>query len=184
MNKLQQIIKSLTHFSLHAQIKLNGKSLSPLVTFAILVIGVVSLARLLTRRLLIPMLYPLLRKLFLHLIRRKSKLLSKQTNEKWVLINGACTKVGKFTAKILAARNYSLILVDQNLSKLQKLESDLHSVFPKLAGIRIAQIDFATQRDSTAIEHQLHRALFKRDPWSDVPEDPQLEVELEINQDS
>lgn len=49
--------------------------------------------------------------------------------------------------------------------------------------VRIVQLDFATQRDSTAIEHALHRAVFQRDPWSAVPDDPKLEVESEDDQE-
>ena len=51
--------------------------------------------------------------------------------------------------------NYSLILVDQNLSNLQKLSADLLQILPNLLQnrVRIVQLDFSTQRDSTAIEH-------------------------------
>jgi len=54
-------------------------------------------------------------------MKRKSKLLAPQTSERWVIIYGACTRVGKMTAKVMASKNYSLILIDQSLSKLQKL---------------------------------------------------------------
>ena len=45
--------------------------------------------------------------------------------------------------------------------------------------MRIIQLDFATKNDSTAIEHALHKAVFQRDPWSAIPDDPKLEVESE-----
>ena len=112
-------------------------------------------------------------------MKRKSKLLRNQTTDTWVMIYGACTKVGKLTAKNFAKFNYKLILVDSNIAKLQKLKGELEQIFPTLRDIRLIQLDFTTQRDSTAIEHQLHRAIFQRDPWSALPEDPKFEAENE-----
>jgi short-subunit dehydrogenase len=51
-------------------------------------------------------------------MKKKNKLFIAEEG-RWVLIHGACTKVGKLSSKVFASNNYSLILVDTDLSKLQ-----------------------------------------------------------------
>jgi hypothetical protein len=118
IKKVKAILQALRKFSLEAQIKINGRAISPGKTFIILLFGIVCFLRSLFRRVGLPLIYPALRKLFLHIMKRKSKLLQPQTTDTWVMIYGACNKVGKLTAKNFAKFNYKLILIDPNIAKL------------------------------------------------------------------
>ena len=96
------------------------------MTFLLLVLGTATLIRLLYKGIARPLVYPVLRKLALLILRRRSKLLvatekgvQKAGEEKrWVLVYGACSTLGKTVAKVFAMYNYGLLLVDSNLSKL------------------------------------------------------------------
>lgn len=184
IERLKSLLHSLSHFSLSAQIKINNRVISPPLTFLILLFGLGCLLRSTFRRIYMRLVFPILRRLFQGL-RRKSSLLARQKGDTFVLIYGACTKLGKLTAKVFASYNYSLVLVDRDLSKLQKLQGELFQVFTDLNEnrVRLVQVDFSTQRDSTAIEHALHRAVLQRDPWAPVPSDPVLEVESESDKE-
>ena len=74
------------------------------------------------KRVVLPWLHPLIKKVFRMLFIKKNKLLAKRESKdkEWVLVYGACTKVGKLTAKVFAQVGCSLLLVDADLSKLQQ----------------------------------------------------------------
>jgi hypothetical protein len=96
------------------------------LTFFVLLCGSITLIRLFYKSVAVPLIYPLLKKLILRIMRRKSNLLKatdkgkcdESTNKRWVLVYGACTQLGRTVAKVFANYNYGLILVDANLSKL------------------------------------------------------------------
>ena len=177
MEKAKKILNDITKFTLTAQIKVNNKQISPLVTFILLVLGSAYLVKLLYKGVLIPIIYPFLRKVFFTILKRRSKLLplaigslqSKQIKNKslkWVLVYGACSHLGRLTAKVFANHEYGLMLIDSNLTKLQDFKHELEKIFPHLAGadgqslIRIININLGTDHNSTHIEHKLHNAVF------------------------
>lgn len=45
---------------------------------------------------------------------------------------GATTHMGQLTCKIMSKYGYSLILVDNDLNKLQNLKLDLFRIFPSI----------------------------------------------------
>jgi hypothetical protein len=69
-------LKRISSFSLTAQIKLNGKVISPATTFLILVFGMCCVIRSVWKRIVLPWLYPLLKKIFRTVFIRKNKLLA------------------------------------------------------------------------------------------------------------
>ena len=133
-SRLVKLIDYLTRFSLTAEIKLNGRPISPLLTFLILVFGIAFTIRLLYKYVAKPLIYPVLRHLFYRLFRKRSKLLppvknlaqitakgtadQDESNIKWVLIYGATNNLGTQVAKVFASHGYALVLVDGNLTKL------------------------------------------------------------------
>ena len=137
-SRLVKLIDYLTRFSLTAEIKLNGRPISPLLTFLILVFGIAFSIRIVYKYVAKPLVYPVLRHLFYRLVRKPSKLLppvknlsqitAKATSDqdessiKWVLIYGATNNLGTQVAKVFASHGYALVLVDGNLSKLQQLQ--------------------------------------------------------------
>ena len=83
-----------------------------------------------------------------------------------MIVYGACNKIGSLVAKVFAQYGFSLILVDSNLSKLQAKKAELVQVFPHLkdtvegddvkrSRVKLLNLNFSIQRDSTAIEHTL-----------------------------
>ena len=118
-SRLVKLIEYVTRFSLTAQIKINGRPISSLLTFLILVFGIAFSIKLLYKYVAKPILYPIFRHFFYRLVRTRSKLLppvqnlSKisakvsnpidETNDiKWVLIYGAANNLGKQVAKVFA----------------------------------------------------------------------------------
>ena len=136
--------------------------MNPLFTFILLVLGSSYLAKLLYKGLLVPLIYPFLRKIFYFILKKRSKLLpisvgsnklkreTKTIEIKWVLIYGASSHLGKLVAKVFANHDYGLMLVDGNLTKLQDFKYELEQIFPHLAGsgkqslIRIININLGT----------------------------------------
>ena len=74
-SRLVKLIDYLTRFSLTAEIKINGREISPVLTFFILVLGIAFSIRLLWKYLAKPVLYPIFRRLFYRLVYGKSRLL-------------------------------------------------------------------------------------------------------------
>ena len=122
-----KLIDYLTRFSLTAEIKINGREISPLLTFFILVFGIAFSIRLLWKYLAKPVLYPIFRRLFYRLVYGRSRLLPPVKNlqqivpaekQKWVMIYGATSHLGTQVTKVFASHGYALFLVDGNLTKL------------------------------------------------------------------
>ena len=111
-------------------------------------------------RILIPVVKSIL-KLF-----RAEIALEKGTPTKFVIVYGACTRVGRLVAKVIAVKfGYSVFLIDQNLSKLQELETELKNVgLMEGQEVRILNLNFARCPDSTMINHKLHRIVFMQEP--------------------
>ena len=119
-SRLVKLVEYITRFSLTAQIKINGRPISSLLTFLILVFGIAFSIKLLYKYVAKPILYPIFRHFFYRLVRTRSKLLppvknlskisakvgSNSTDEssdiKWVLIYGATNNLGKQVAKVFA----------------------------------------------------------------------------------
>ena len=118
-SRLVKLIEYVTRFSLTAQIKINGRPISSLLTFLILVFGIAFSIKLLYKYVAKPILYPIFRHFFYRLVRTRSKLLppvknlskisakasnpTDETNDiKWVLIYGAANNLGKQVAKVFA----------------------------------------------------------------------------------
>ena len=75
MERAKRILNDITKFTLTAQIKVNNKQINPLVTFILLVLGSTYLVKLLYKGVLVPLIYPFLRKIFFTILKRRSKLL-------------------------------------------------------------------------------------------------------------
>ena len=75
MEKAKRILNDITKFTLTAQIKVNNRQINPLVTFILLVLGSTYLLKLLYKGVLIPIIYPFLRKVFFAVLKKRSKLL-------------------------------------------------------------------------------------------------------------
>ena len=125
-SRLVNLINYISHFSITAQIKINGHPISSIVTFVVLVFGIVFSVRLLFKYVARPLIYPILRHFFYRIFRSRSNLLppvenlSKQVEKrKWALIYGATNHIGSLAAKVFASHGYALLLVDANLGKLQ-----------------------------------------------------------------
>lgn len=167
MEKAKKLLNDITKFTLTAQIKINNRMINPLVTFVLLVLGSTYLVKLLYKGVLIPIIYPFLRKIFYAILKKRSKLLpvslgsnqlkrDVQTKElKWVLVYGACSHLGKLVTKVFANHDYGLMLIDANLTKLQDFKHELEQIFPHLSGngkqsmIRIININLGTDSNST-----------------------------------
>ena len=65
----------MTEFSLTAEIKLNGKPISALLTFLIIVLGIAYSIKLAFKKVVRPVIYPALRYLVYRYVRRQSRLL-------------------------------------------------------------------------------------------------------------
>ena len=74
-SRLLKLIDYVTHFSVTAQIKINGHPVSSVLTFLILVFGFALSAKLLFKYVARPLLYPVLRHFFFFVFRRRSSLL-------------------------------------------------------------------------------------------------------------
>ena len=74
-SRLVKLIDYLTRFSLEAQIKINGRPISSLLTFLILVFGIAFSVKLLYKYVAKPIIYPILRHFFYRVVRGRSKLL-------------------------------------------------------------------------------------------------------------
>ena len=110
-SRMVKLIDYMTRFSLTAQIKINGKPLSSILTFIILVFGLALSVKLAFRYVVRPIFYPLLRKVFYKIIVGRSNLLppvnnlSQQVNNstfKFALIYGATNHLGTQAAKVFA----------------------------------------------------------------------------------
>jgi len=106
-SRLVKLIDMATRFSLTAEIKLNGRPVSSILTFFLLVFGIIFAARLAYRYIAKPLLYPVLRHFFYRFIRRRSRMLprisnltkhiesqQKTTRLQWALIYGATSHIG------------------------------------------------------------------------------------------
>lgn len=104
--------------------------------------------------------------------RKKPKFEKSERNAELVIVYGACTKIGVMASKIFLNNGYRLLLIDTNLSSLQKLQKELELVYPiKVSNeevieehkvgerIHILQFEFAQQRDSTQLERKIHKIL-------------------------
>ena len=74
-SRLVKLINFVREFTIAAEIKLNGRPLGGLVTILIFILGVAMTVKLAFKRVLRPLIYPALRKLFFRFLRRKSRLL-------------------------------------------------------------------------------------------------------------
>lgn len=88
-SRLVKLIDYLTRFSLTAEIKLNGRPISPLLTFLILVFGIAFSIRIVYKYVAKPLIYPVLRHLFYRLVRKPSKLLPPVKNLAQITAKGA-----------------------------------------------------------------------------------------------
>lgn len=125
MEKLKRIYSFLSSYSL--ELKKNGQSLNPMLTYVLLFLGAYQAMKILGLTYW-RVLYPSLRKAFHKILRTKNTSIfsGQQRQNQWVLIYGATTHIGTLASKLFFKKSgFSLILVDQNLDKLQKLKSDL-----------------------------------------------------------
>jgi len=87
-------------------------------------------------------------------------------------VYGATNHVGNLVTKVFASHGYALFIVDASLAKLQTLQAELEQVFPHLTAgreslVRIVNVNFDTDANSTLIEHKLHKALFGENTWNE-----------------
>jgi hypothetical protein len=93
----------------------------------ILLLGLIAFAKLLYKAIAYKILVPVVKRI-LKLFKTEIAL-EKGSSSKFVIVYGACTKVGRLVAKVIAVKfGYSVFLIDQNLSKLQELEAELIGV--------------------------------------------------------
>ncbi|CDW86441.1 UNKNOWN [Stylonychia lemnae] len=170
MEKLKQLISHIS--SISVELKKNNQPVNPLFSYLLVILGTVQLVKLLNKS-YSDLLYPTLKRLFYFIFKRSHRLLTKdpflvtQNKEKFVLIYGATNHMGQQTAKLFAKYNYSLILVDSSLDKLQKLSEELGKIFPGLTDdhgftserIKIININFAIWKDSTSLEHKIRETI-------------------------
>ena len=72
LEKLKDILRRVTKFTLTAQIKVNNQQINPLATLILLLLGVAYLVKLLYKGVLVPIVYPFLRRLFYAILKRRS----------------------------------------------------------------------------------------------------------------
>ena len=131
MEKLKSALTTLTNVQI--DLKYKNRPVSPLLSYLLLLLGAIKLLRILNSA-YFKLLFPQLRKIFRYLFQTRDKLLLTNNTEddanKWALIYGATNHMGQCAAKVFAKHGFSLILVDSNLDKLQKMRDELIRVLP------------------------------------------------------
>ena len=134
MDKLKQILQTVTTITI--ELKKNNKPVNPILSYLLLVLGTYQFLKMVTKS-YDKVIYPALKKIFYFLFKQSNRLLTidpyvkeSLNPNKFVLIYGATNHMGQTVAKLFAKYNYSLILVDSNLDKLQKLAESIGKVFP------------------------------------------------------
>jgi short-subunit dehydrogenase len=75
--------------------------------------------------------------------------------EKYTIITGASSGIGLEMAKILASKNYNLILVARNLDRLQSIKNDLEAKYS--SKVKIVRKDLSLSGNAEAFYHEIKK---------------------------
>ncbi len=95
------------------------------------------------------------------LSKRKQQLIY-PLKDQYALVYGACTETGQKVSKLLNKFGYNLLLIDSDLTKLQKLQDEI--ALTSLQEIRILNVNVAMLTDSTSLEQRIFKLFFDREP--------------------
>lgn len=119
MEQARRLLSSIG--KIRVDLSLNKVQVNPIITYAIFLLGLKETVKCLYK-LYMCLLFPAFRRIFHLVFKDRHALLSinnvEKHKEKWVIVYGSTTHVGKLAARIFAKYGYSLILVDNNLNKL------------------------------------------------------------------
>lgn len=132
--------------------------------------------------------WPSMKQLFRAAFRKKIRLLDPasfaENASKHVILYGACSHMGQTCARVMLKYGYSLILVDANLQKLQRLKSSLlrqyidqfqqyesaqEQIDAQNRRIQLLQVDLSVWTDSTSLEKHFRKVINIADDHLQMP---------------